>query len=154
MGNSHAADNMSRLARQHAGAKHLIPIFDAVRDHGCSYRMVTNTGARVALPSASPSIDIIGDDMHEALGPTAFRKSELKRIFRKARRYAVISSGIDARVYAGVSVIAAVERENVVLVETRPRFEADWIDCIRKYSMVGDSAGILVCTVLPEDTVH
>lgn len=114
------------------GPPHLRPILLAVRDHGVGLAVVPQCRDTFELPTARPHVVIIGDDLHEALGPTAFDRLSLKRVVRRAGAAIVVSSSPEFLPYATAAGIALLGRD-VVLVETLPAFELEWIHYIERY---------------------
>ncbi|EZP74912.1 hypothetical protein BV97_04650 [Novosphingobium resinovorum] len=130
----------STLSRAHIDRKmdeaepHLIPILEAVRDHKVGLMFVGQRGEAFRLPvdRKRSAITIIGDDMHEALGPAGFHMPSVRRIIRASHTFAVISCAALEPVYDAMAFAASTARRNALLIETQPEFEVQWVELIRK----------------------
>jgi len=102
-----------------------------------------------ALPAvlAEPFIALIGDDMHQALGPKAFGKRMLAHLIREADAAAIIACEAIHEVYDQMSQQAAIGRRNVLIIETLPERELEWLACLRG---IAPKLPITLCTVKPE----
>jgi hypothetical protein len=132
----------SRLdfAVQHG--KHLTPIYEAARDFGCLLAMVPQGAGHFDPPPAGrPAIIILGDDLDQALGPSAFDEQSLRRLLKGVRLAAVVACEPLPRIYATAARHAVLLRKNVVIVETRPEHEIAWVNLIR--SIAPDAAFLL-----------
>lgn len=120
--------------KAHLAESHLLPIIEAVRDHRVGLMFVTQSDAAFRLPDQGrqPAITIIGDDMHRALGPAAFHMPSLRRIIRASSSFAVISCEPLEPIYDSIAIAVSTTRRHSLIVETRPEFEAQWVDLIRK----------------------
>jgi hypothetical protein len=113
----------------------LRPIFTAVRDCGVSFAIVSQKSGRFSLPLDKPTIAIFADDPGEtpgALGPAAFHSGSVRRLLAKISSIVLISGGAEERFYSCAAVPAMIFRQHVLVVETRPRFEADWANLIER----------------------
>ncbi len=139
------------LAACQQGGRHLTPVMQAVRYYGVSMVFVPQgiKDEHEALPAvlAKPFIALIGDDMHQALGPKAFGKKMLTRLIREADTAAIIACEAIYDVYDQMSQKAAIGRRNVLIIETLPRRELEWLSCLRS---VAPNLPITLCTVKPE----
>lgn len=133
------------------GGRHLTPVMQAVRHYGASMVFVPQgiKDQHEALPAvlAKPFIALIGDDMHQALGPKAFGKKMLTRLIREADTAAIIACEAIYDVYDQMSQKAAIGRRNVLIIETLPKRELEWLSCLR---IVAPNLPITLCTVKPE----
>lgn len=131
--------------------EHLAPIMQAVRDFGVSMIFVPQgiKDHHEALPAvlAEPFIALIGDDMYQALGPKAFGKKMLTRLIREADVAAIIATAPIYAVYDQMSQQAALARRNVLIIETLPNRELEWVAALRK---VHPKLATTLCTVKPE----
>jgi hypothetical protein len=128
----HQIDEMVMHARERA--PWLEPIADALRC-GCGMLIATQNAGPFRLPrkpKLKPTIAMIGDDLHEALGPAAFHQPSLRRLLRAAAGVAVISSGPEAIVYRAAADRAVQLRRHVVIVETRIEQEIPWLAFVHK----------------------
>jgi hypothetical protein len=139
------------LAACQQGGRHLTPVMQAVRYYGVSMVFVPQgiKDKHEALPAvlAKPFIALIGDDMHQALGPRAFGKKMLTRLIREADTAAIIACEAIYDVYDQMSQKAAIGRRNVLIIETLPKRELEWLSCLRS---VAPNLPITLCTVKPE----
>lgn len=139
------------LAACQRGGRHLTPVMEAVRHHGVSLVFVPQgiKDHHEKLPAviAQPFIALIGDDMHHALGPKAFGKKMLTRLINQADVATIIACEALYDVYDQMSQIAAIGRRNVLIIETQPKRELEWIAAIRS---VRPKLTITLCTVKPE----
>ncbi len=94
-----------------------------------------------AAPGDRPAIVIIGDDLDEALGPSAFDERSLRRLLRGVRLAAVVACKPLPQIYAAAARHAVLLRQNVVIVETRPEHEITWFNLIK--SIAPDAAFLL-----------
>ena len=128
------------------GPEYFRPIYRAVRDCGISFATVTQHAGRFGFPSDKPVIALLGDDMHEALGPAAFNRKSVRRFVATCAAAVVIACEAQPRFYAMAAAAAVCVRRNVVIVETRSEHEADWIDLVQA---VNPAIKLLVGTVRP-----
>jgi hypothetical protein len=87
---------------------------------------------RVPADPKRPAIIIIGDDLDRAVGPQGFHLPSLRRAIRGCTAFAVVSCEPLRHVYATIAGTAALSRDNVMLIETRPEHEIAWANLIRK----------------------
>lgn len=113
---------------------HLLPILEAVRDHNVGLLFVGQSREAFRLPvdRKRSAITIIGDDMHEALGPAGFHMPSVRRIIRASQIFAVVSCAALEPVYDAIAFAASTARRNALLIETQPEFEVHWVGLIRK----------------------
>lgn len=139
------------LAACQQNGQHLTPVMQAVRYYGVSMVFVPQgiKDHHEALPAvmAEPFIALIGDDMHRALGPNAFGKKMLSRLIGKADAAVIVATAPMYEVYDQMSQQVALVRRNVLLIETRPERELEWLTCLRSES---PKLPITLCTVKPE----
>ncbi len=116
---------------------HLLPILLAVRDHGIAEAIVLPHAGRWRLPTDRPVILTLGDDMNVAVidGPTAFHILSIRRFARSCRMAIIVAAAPVPELYAAAAHEAAVHRRNVIIVETRERFEADWLNVIERLGL-------------------
>jgi hypothetical protein len=130
---------------------HLRPIMIAVRDCGVSLCLVPQGKLRFDPPSNRPAIVLIGDDMHDAKGPNGFHRRSLVRFARRCSGAVIVACSPLVEAYASAAATAAGLRLNVLLVETRPQFEADWKAAIEA---ANPDIAFIIATVKPEGSVH
>ena len=139
------------LAACQQGGRHLTPVMQAVRYYGVRMVFVPQGVKDLdeALPDvlAEPFIALIGDDMHQALGPKAFDRKMLTRLIRQADVAVIIACEALYEVYDQMSRQAAIGRRNVLIIETRPERELEWLTCLRSEV---PKLPITLCTVKPE----
>jgi hypothetical protein len=127
------------------GPAHLRPIALAVRDQSCDFVLVPQEVKPFVLPlTGRPLIALIGDDMFSAMGPTGFDQPSLRRLIAGCAAGAVVSSGPDERPYKSAATNAVLLRQNVVIVETRPEREIEWVNFLRD---ARPEIGLLICSV-------
>jgi hypothetical protein len=132
------------------GPPHYQPIALAIR-HGAGLAQVMQHEGSFRVPLDKPTMLIIGDDLHLALGPKAFNTGSLRRFVQRAGHAIVVSSWPDPRAYAAAAYSAAVLREHAVLVETLPEFEQAWIDAI---TGINPKINMTIFAVKPEGGLH
>lgn len=113
-------------------APHLIPLAQAIRDHGCAVAIVLPQAGRFRLPNDRPCVLFVGDDHETCEGPAAFHLPSLRRFVRTCRVAAIIACAPPESLYRLVINDATVLRRNVTIVETRGTHEADWYATIAK----------------------
>jgi hypothetical protein len=120
-------------AMEHA-EPHLRPVLQAVRDHQVGLLFIGQQSSPFRLPAdrKRPAIIIIGDDLEQAVGPEQFHLPSIRRAVRASHSFAVISSAPPADLYQAMSTTAAVTRRNVMIVETRPEQEIQWVSLIQR----------------------
>jgi hypothetical protein len=129
------------------GPEHFRPIMEAARDHGVGVCVVPQGAERFNPPRKRPNIVIIGDDMHEARGPDAFHRKSLVRFIKRARGAVIVSSAPLPPAYAAAATNAALFRQNILIVETRLRFEPAWKTFVETHH---PGIALLLCTVEPQ----
>lgn len=127
---------------------HLSYPLRAVRDEGCAYIFVAQGRSRFSVPEDRPAIVLIGDDLHAALGPPGFHARSLKRYLARCRAAVIVSCEPLPSAYHNAVSWAVLRREDVLIVETRPEKEADWLDRVR--AEAPKDIAILMATVPPE----
>lgn len=125
-------DNLSAAIAQ--APCHLKPVLETVRDHGVGMLFVSQGmhPFRIPGPPRKPAVVIFGDDLEQSLGPVGFHQSSVRRAIRECSEFAVISAAPEPAVYAAMSTAVAVNRSNVLIVETRLEHEFQWVALIRK----------------------
>ena len=142
----------SRLtAAIESGPVHYRTIMRMVRDHGVSLAIVAQGGGSFNPPRANPHILIVGDDMQQAKGPSAFHAGSLRRYIKRCRMAVIVSCEPVARAYALAALYTAGKRKDSILVETRPEFEADWKDFIEAANR---EISFVIATVEGQGGVH
>ena len=113
--------------------KHLAPLWEAVRDFGCVLVFVPQGLGPFDLPPGNmPTIIVLGDDLDEALGPVAFDEQSLRRSLKGVTLAAIVACEPLPEIYADAARHAVVLRKNVVIVETQPEQEIQWVNLIRE----------------------
>lgn len=113
---------------------HLHPIIHSVRDGDCAMMFVGQTSEAFRAPrnSRQPVIFMIGDDFDAAVGPERFHMPSLRRAMRACKSFAIVSSCPQPEVYTSIALTAALSRESVMLIETRPEMEIAWLELVQK----------------------
>lgn len=110
---------------------HLRPAYQAARDGTAGFVFVAQGWDRFEVPSGLPQILLIGDDLNAALGPAAFHARSVRRYLATCRAAVIVAAEPIPSLYWDAYARAVERRENVVIVETRPEREAEWLDLIR-----------------------
>jgi hypothetical protein len=128
------------------GPSYLRPIMLAVRDGDVSLCVVPQGGEPFEPPHNKSAIVLIGDDMFESQGPAAFHNPSLVRFVRRSRGAVIVACEPLLVAYASAASVAAGLQQDVVIVETRPRHEADW-----KAALDAANPGLnyILCTTEP-----
>ena len=135
----------SRLDFAVEHGRHLAPLYEAARDFGCLLAMVPQGVGPFDAPGADrPVIAVIGDDLDEALGPSAFDEQSLRRLLRGVRLAAVVACEPLPGIYAEAARHAVLLRKNVVIVETQPEHEIAWFNLIK---LIAPDAAFLLGSV-------
>jgi hypothetical protein len=129
-----------------SGPSYLRPIMLAVRDAGVSLCVVPQGGEPFEPPHTRPAIVLIGDDMLESQGPAAFHKPSLLRFVSRCRGAVIVACEPLLVAYASAAAVAAGLRQDVVIVETRPRHEADWKAAL---DAANPALNYILCTTEP-----
>jgi hypothetical protein len=127
-------DRLSEIIGTNINAPHMTPVLEAVRDFDVSGMWVPQGKNSLddALDAArNAAIVLVGDDTDRAVGPAGFDQPSMRRLFQRAEHVAVISSAPPEHVYAGMATLAALARQFVVIVETRPEQEIAWVEFIQ-----------------------
>ncbi|MCJ2030914.1 hypothetical protein MKK50_16210 [Methylobacterium sp. J-043] len=111
---------------------HLRPLFLAVRDRGCGLILVAQSRERFTVPAGRPHILLVGDDLAAALGPGGFHARAMRRYLVTCRAAIVVACEPLPSLYGEVCAWAQEKRENVVIIETRPEREAEWLTLLRE----------------------
>ena len=133
------------------GPAHLRGIYRCVRDGGIGFATVPQHAGRFDLPTTRPHVVVIGDDMNEALGPSAFHRKSVRRFAARCRTAAIVACEPMPVLYTGPALAAMGMRWDALIVETLPRWEASWADLIRK---ANPSLVLMIGTVRPEGGVQ
>jgi hypothetical protein len=133
------------------GPEHLRSIMEAARDHGVGICVVPQGAEQFNPPRKRPNILIVGDDMHEAMGPDASHRKSLVRFIKRASGAVIVSCAPLPAAYRAAATHAAVFRQNILIVETRLRFEPVWKTFVETYH---PGIALLLCTVEPQGGVQ
>ena len=128
------------------GPSYLRPIMLAVRDGGVSLYVVPQGGEPFEPPRSRPAIVLIGDDMLESQGPLAFHKPSLVRFVRRCCGAVIVACEPLLVAYASAAAVAAGLQQDVIIVETRPRHEADWKAAL---DAANPALNCILCTTEP-----
>jgi hypothetical protein len=135
------------------GPEHFRPILIALRDKGCALAIIPQGKRPIALPrDRGPVIAIVGDDLHQALGPAGFHRPSLRRALAGSVALVIVSSGPEAAPYALAATSAAGLCPlglgwNGVLIETRPEREREWLAFAEKHR---PDLHVVLCRPYPE----
>lgn len=92
-----------------------------------------NTPFPVPMPDR-PCIVFIGDDMQRALGPRAFHRKSLKMLVCAVESVVLVASGPITKVYDDALDVARSKRRPVVILETLPVAEWDWVNFLERHA--------------------
>ncbi len=113
------------------GPEHWRPVYRAVRDHGVALAMIDQRSGPFRLPSDKPVIAVFNDDTETPLGPTGFNRKSVRRFAARAHLAVVVSCEPLVPLYAAAGMMAAMMRRDVLLIESQPRWESDWVDLVQ-----------------------
>ena len=136
------------LHRASETAPHWRPLLKAVRDEGCGLLMVAQSPEAFEVPEDRPHIVVLGDDLAAALGPGGFDDESVRAFLPRCGAVAIVACAPIAALYWEVATWAVKDREPVLIIETRPEREAEWVELVR--ALVPSKAGIAVATVRPQ----
>ena len=114
------------------GGVHLLPIMIAVRDYGIAFAQILQDGGTVSFSFDKPTIILLGDDLEEAKGPSAFHDESVRSVLGNVSRVIIIACDAQPRFYALAATRAAMDRQHVLIIETRPQHEGDWCALIHR----------------------
>ena len=134
-----------------ASAPHLKPLLAAVRDAGCNFAQVPQHVGRFAFPEGRPLIALIGDDYDLSWGPQAFHRKSIRRLVGRCSAALIVAGAPDVTLYTAASGWAVLARQNVVVIETQPRWEADWANLVRE---ARPGIAVLISTPKPAGGIH
>lgn len=129
-----------------AEAAHLLPIVQAIRDHGVGFLVIPQraTGLHRGIKLLQrPFIVMVGDDTDCALGPVQYESKALDRLIVMADGVAIISCAPPPEAYSSIALMAMAQR-NGLIIETRPEQEISWTNRVQA---VCPEMPILLCTV-------
>ena len=109
---------------------HLKPIMLAVRDFGCAWVTVPQKVGRFDVPKGYPTVAVIGDDLHVAMGPAGFHRKSIRRLIASSRMVSIVAAEPQVLAYAAAASTACLGL-NAVVIETRPEFEMHWLDLVK-----------------------
>ncbi len=133
------------------GPEHLRGVYRCVRDGGIGLMTVPQRAGRFDVPANRPHVVILGDDMHQACGPSAFHRRSVRRFAARCRTAAIVACEAVPVLYLGPALAAMGMRWDGLIVETLPRWEAAWADLIRE---ANPSIALMIGTVRPEGGVQ
>lgn len=103
----------------------------AVRDSDCDYMLVTQQAGRFFFPRqrAAPRMLVMGDDygLGGSRGPAAFDAQSIRIFLPRCAMVVLISGAPDRALYEMAASVAAHQRRNVLVIETRPPHDQDWM---------------------------
>jgi hypothetical protein len=129
-----------------AEAPHLLPIVQAIRDHGVGFLVIPQraTGLDRGIKLLQrPFIVMVGDDTDCALGPDQYDSKALDRLIGMADGVAIIACAPPPEAYSSIALMAMAQR-NGLIIETRPEQEIAWT---QRVQAVCPEMPILLCTV-------
>jgi hypothetical protein len=132
-------------------APHLRSLLTAVRDYGIGLCVVPQGKEPFDPPTNRPHVTIVGDDMFEAKGPAAFHRRSIIRFARRCKGAVIVACSPIERPYACAAASAVGLGHDVILIETRPTFEADWKTFLEAANR---DLAFIIATVKPEGGTH
>jgi hypothetical protein len=105
---------------------YLSPILEVVRDDGVAFLVISHGGLPFDLPTNIPVILLISDHIPEAKGPQAFHQVSLRGFVARCTGAVIVPRKPPPGAYYMAALLAAGARQDVVIVETRPEYEANW----------------------------
>ncbi len=116
--------------------EHLVPVHDAINTAAMALSVIS-PGKTVNINGTGPKLQILGDDLHIALGPKAFPRKTLRAVLGRAERVMIHAAAPSPQHYA-----AAVETAKMglrtVIIETQPSREKEWLSYVlRKVPKAG-----------------
>jgi hypothetical protein len=115
------------------GGVHLLPIMIAVRDYDIAFAEILQDDGPVSFSFEKPTIILLGDDLEEAKGPSAFHDESVRAVLGKVSRVIIVACDAQTRFYTLAAIRAALDRQHVLIIETRPQHEADWCALIQNH---------------------
>ena len=128
---AHASTRFRLDAAITVAAPHLRPLLAAVRDADCNLGQVPQHVGRFDFPTGRPLIAMLLDDFDLSCGPTAFHHKCVRRLIKRCSATLIVSGAPDERLYTASAAVAVILRRDVLIVETQPRWEADWAALIQ-----------------------
>jgi hypothetical protein len=122
------------------------PILVAIRDSGVALCVVPQVKTPFDPPPHKPTIVLIGDDMHEAKGPQAFHQYSLQSFVKRCAGAVIVACEPLPAAYGAAASRAAILRQNVTIVETRPEHVKDWKSAL---DAINPDLSYLLCLVKP-----
>ena len=126
-------------------AAHMRPIMVSMRDHGLSV-IALRQGSKFyklqQFDDKHPLLVIVGDDLLTSRGPIAFGRTTLSKILKSATHIAVMAATADVAVYEAAVVSALAFQSVVVIIETQPYRQEEWLNFIK--DVRGNHKGVLL----------
>lgn len=132
------------------GPEHLRPICVAVRDHGACLMLVPQSPEPFSEPRSitrTPIVMVL-DDTDRSLGPDGFDLPSIAKAVQASGAFAIIASAATVTPYATMAAIASAGGA-VMIVETRPEHEREWIALV---TMLAPKGKLIVSTVKGDNT--
>ena len=111
--------------------KHWGLLGEAASDFAICLMRVFQSQEPFELPICDPFIAVVGDDLFRSLGPDGFEEDSIRKLLAAAGYIGIITGHPILRVYAEAATIAAKQRKNAVIIETRPEHGRDWCQLAR-----------------------
>ena len=129
---------------------HQKPIWKAVLN-GCTYVSVIQGDGAFKIPTKRPVVMVVGDDLHASKGPRAFHKRSLEAYLSRCMGAAIVSSEATVEAYAPLALQAIGLRHDVVIVETQPEHEDEWVALLERAAPL---ASVLLSKPFPRERAH
>lgn len=121
---------MDRLEER--AAPHWRAVYYAMRQHGIAFGGIIQDRSPFRIPRDRPTLLLLGDDLDASHGPAGFHAKSVRRFVERCRYGVVVACSPETVLYATAASIVAATRGDVVLIETRPEHEADWVNRLRE----------------------
>ncbi len=131
--------------------RHLKSVFEAARDYKIGFMYFPQNHQKADLEklnAAKAFVAIVGDDIDCSMGPDHFDAVFMQTLLEKAFSIAVISSAVVEDVYTLFAEIAGLWRKSMVIIETRPEHEMQWIARVNE---IAPNTHLVVSTPKPEE---
>ncbi len=140
---------VERLEEQ--AAPHWRPVYYAMRHHGIAFGGIIQDRKPFRIPRARPTLLLLGDDLDASYGPVGFHPKSVRRFVERCCYGVVVACSPEVVLYATAAAVVTATRSDVVLIETRPEHEADWVDRLRA---IKPGLPLLVGMVRPASEAH
>jgi hypothetical protein len=110
--------------------RHFLGLLSIVRDYACGL-LFTHQGHEPFTPPKAPWVVVIGDDLLTAEGPAGFHEESVRALLRDSYFVAIVATVAIPLPYDMASTCAARDRQNAVVIDTRPEQKDAWLAMVR-----------------------